>query len=74
MQVSAQSNVKEQAVSSNNEMKGMLKAMEEISETSENIAKIIKEIDAIAFQTNILALTLRLKQPAQDNMVKDLTS
>ncbi len=49
-------NVKDQAVSSNNEMKGMLKAMEEISETSENIAKIIKEIDAIAFQTNILAL------------------
>ena len=34
----------------------MLKAMEEISDTSENIAKIIKEIDAIAFQTNILAL------------------
>ena len=30
--------------------------MEEISETSESIAKIIKEIDAIAFQTNILAL------------------
>ena len=49
-------NVKDQAVSSNHEMKGMLKAMEEISETSENIAKIIKEIDAIAFQTNILAL------------------
>jgi methyl-accepting chemotaxis protein len=49
-------NVKDQAVSSNNEMKGMLKAMEEISDTSENIAKIIKEIDAIAFQTNILAL------------------
>ncbi len=48
--------VKEQAVASNNEMKGMLKAMEEISDTSENIAKIIKEIDAIAFQTNILAL------------------
>ena len=48
--------VKDQAVASNNEMKGMLKAMEEISDTSENIAKIIKEIDAIAFQTNILAL------------------
>ncbi|MBK8397069.1 MAG: CHASE3 domain-containing protein [Leptospiraceae bacterium] len=48
--------LKDQAVASNTEMKGMLKAMEEISETSENIAKIIKEIDAIAFQTNILAL------------------
>ncbi|MCB1157591.1 MAG: HAMP domain-containing protein [Leptospiraceae bacterium] len=55
--VSQQANeVKGQALKGNTEMKSMLTAMTEITETSENIAKIIKEIDAIAFQTNILAL------------------
>ena len=34
----------------------MLDAMTEISSTSENIGKVIKIIDDIAFQTNILAL------------------
>lgn len=38
------------------QMKEMLKAMEEINESSANISKIIKVIDDIAFQTNILAL------------------
>jgi methyl-accepting chemotaxis protein len=37
-------------------MKEMLKAMEDINESSANISKIIKVIDDIAFQTNILAL------------------
>jgi methyl-accepting chemotaxis protein len=37
-------------------MKEMLKAMEEINDSSSNISKIIKVIDEIAFQTNILAL------------------
>lgn len=37
-------------------MKEMLNAMEEINTASENISKIIKVIDEIAFQTNILAL------------------
>lgn len=37
-------------------MKEMLKAMDEINESSSNISKIIKVIDEIAFQTNILAL------------------
>lgn len=37
-------------------MEVMLKAMEEINESSANISKIIKVIDEIAFQTNILAL------------------
>jgi len=32
------------------------KAMDEITETSKNISKVIKAIDDIAFQTNILAL------------------
>ncbi len=37
-------------------MKGMIKSMDEIAKASENVAKIIKTIDEIAFQTNLLAL------------------
>ncbi len=37
-------------------MKEMLRAMDEINNSSSNISKIIKVIDEIAFQTNILAL------------------
>ena len=40
----------------NQQMQAMLAAMSEIDRTSEDIAKIIKVIDDIAFQTNILAL------------------
>ena len=47
---------KENAVAGNEQMKAMLKSMEEINESSANISKIIKVIDEIAFQTNILAL------------------
>ena len=47
---------KESANTGNNEMRGMLVSMEEINAASENIAKIIKVIDDIAFQTNLLAL------------------
>ncbi|MHB8129295.1 MAG: methyl-accepting chemotaxis protein [Mobilitalea sp.] len=44
------------AVQGNSQMKDMLKAMEDINESSANISKVIKVIDDIAFQTNILAL------------------
>ncbi len=38
------------------DMELALQAMDEITETSKNISKVIKAIDDIAFQTNILAL------------------
>lgn len=40
----------------NTQMKDMMSAMEEITRTSNEIGKIIKTIEDIAFQTNILAL------------------
>ena len=40
----------------NAEMQDMMKSMSEIRKSSDQIAKIIKVIDEIAFQTNILAL------------------
>ncbi len=40
----------------NNQMRDMMAAMEEITRTSDEIGKIIKTIEDIAFQTNILAL------------------
>ncbi len=42
--------------SANNSMKNLIRNMEETSSASENVSKIIKSIDEIAFQTNLLAL------------------
>lgn len=46
----------EQAAKGTDRMQDMLRAMDDISQSSSNIGKIIKVIDDIAFQTNILAL------------------
>lgn len=47
---------KQYADKSNKEMEKMMSSMEELKKSSSEIAKIIKVIDDIAFQTNILSL------------------
>jgi methyl-accepting chemotaxis protein len=50
------SNSRNNATQGNEQMRDMLKAMDDINVSSSSISKIIKVIDEIAFQTNILAL------------------
>lgn len=47
---------KDEAVQGNEQMKQLIAAMNDINEASENISKIMKIIDDISFQTNIIAL------------------
>lgn len=47
---------RDSAEKGNDKMAQMMRAMEEIKDSSKNIAKIIKVIDEIAFQTNLLSL------------------
>ena len=51
--------VMDQAKESSQRMKEMLTAMDDINQGSGEISKIIKTIEDIAFQTNILALNAR---------------
>ncbi|MDR0820848.1 MAG: methyl-accepting chemotaxis protein [Oscillospiraceae bacterium] len=48
--------IKVNAEKGDSQMREMTKAVEEINQASQNISKVIKVIDDIAFQTNILAL------------------
>ena len=52
---------KESADKGDVEMQGMMNSMLEIKRSSDQIAKIIKVIDEIAFQTNILALNAAIE-------------
>lgn len=53
--------VKDGAMDGNRHMEEMLKAMDEIDISASNISKVIKTIEDIAFQTNILSLNASIE-------------
>ncbi len=55
---------------SDESMKKMLAAMDEIKDSSDEIANVIKMIDSIAFQTNILALNAAVEAARAGQMGK----
>jgi len=63
---------KNNAIEGNKKMSEMLKAMQDINDASNNISRIIKVIDDIAFQTNNLHLMPPLRLQGRDSTGKDL--
>lgn len=60
----------ESSNTASNEMKNMITSMEEIKTSSSEISKIIKVIDEIAFQTNILSLNAAVEAARAGNAGK----